>query len=66
MTPLCKLITNIRELQEASIYFEAAGENLHGIPEGYLEVIEQMLRLINIPEKQRELFWILSCPNKIN
>lgn len=63
-TRLCKIIRNVRELRQATTMFEAAGENLHGIPEGYVEVLEEALRLASVPERQRELFWILTCPEK--
>ena len=63
-TRLCKIVRGVRELREAAIAFEAAGENLHGIPEGCVEVLEEVMRLLQIPEKQRELFWILTCPEK--
>ena len=63
-TRLCKVVRGVRELRGATIAFEAAGENLHGIPEGFVEILEEVMRLMQIPEKQRELFWILTCPDK--
>lgn len=63
-TRLFKIVRGVRELREAAIAFEAAGDNLHGIPEGYIEILEEIMRLAQIPERQRELFWILTCPEK--
>ena len=34
-----------------------------GVPESYDHIIDEIMDLVQIPEKQKELFWILVTPD---
>ena len=62
-TRLCQIVRDLRELKEDIIRLRHCTLGMTGVPESYDHIIDEIMDLIQIPEKQKELFWILVTPD---
>ena len=64
-TRLCKLIREFRELKEDIERLQYAPVGASGVVSSYDHIISEIMDLIQVPEKQQELFWTLVEPEDI-
>lgn len=62
-TRLCQIIRDLRELKEDIERLEYAPVGASGVVSSYDHILEEIMDLLQIPEKQKELFWILVTPD---
>lgn len=65
-TQLCKIIRDLRELKEDINRLLLYPLGMTGVPESYDHILDEIMDLLKVPEKQKELFWTLVEPDDDN
>lgn len=64
-TQLCKIVRDLRELKEDIDRLFLYPLGMTGVPESYDHILDEIMDLLKVPEKQKELFWTLVEPDEI-